>query len=232
MSDAQTGIGGAALRLSKNVLGIIALFIVLVSGFFGLIVVNSESFSPEERLLLISFVSIFAILVLGVFAWLAISRPGVFLDPKVFTDQRLWLLAIGIPYGKAGFDNRSPIAEAPQPASEPPMKNASGNSFWLGHDLMWTADVLLRHGPSKEILIGLDQARHHLEQVGLGRNKISTELSALSESIQTSDESSLTPEIRDQYASQLGSIIDRLGMMAERSQVNFSLPPHWGRTRS
>jgi len=33
---------------------------------------------------------------------------------------------------------------------------------------MWTADVLLRKGPSEHVLIGLAQARHHLVQAALG----------------------------------------------------------------
>jgi hypothetical protein len=107
---------------------------------------------------------------------------------------------------------------------------ATGNLFWLGHDLMWTADVLLRKGPSEQVLIGLAQARHNLVQVGLGETPIDHEIRGLRELIQQRVE--LSPSLRDEYASQLGSIIDRIGMTAETAQADFKVPPHWSRVRS
>jgi hypothetical protein len=80
------------------------------------------------------------------------------------------------------------------------------------------------------VLIGLAQARHHLVQVGLGETPIEREIRDLGELIQQSGE--LSPSLRDECASQLGSIIDRIGMTAEAAQDDFKVPPHWKRVRS
>jgi hypothetical protein len=59
------------------------------------------------------------------------------------------------------------------------MRNATGNLYWLGRDLMWIADTLLRQGPVEQIIIGLDQALHHLLQVGLRETPIARDLQAV-----------------------------------------------------
>jgi hypothetical protein len=70
----------------------------------------------------------------------------------------------------------------------PLITSATGNLYWLGHDIMWTADVLLRKSPSEHVLIGLAQARHHLVIVGLGETPIEYEIRGLGELIQQSGE--------------------------------------------
>ena len=60
----------AAKGLSRNPLGIIALFIVLVYGFASLVTAFASSFTANERLPLIWFMVLFPVLVLAVFAWL------------------------------------------------------------------------------------------------------------------------------------------------------------------
>jgi len=80
-----------AKELSRNPLGIIALFLVLVYGIAAF-VTSSNTLTDAERLPLIYFLVIFPILVLGVFAWL-VSRhsnklyaPGDFKDEKNYVD--------------------------------------------------------------------------------------------------------------------------------------------------
>lgn len=41
-----------------------------------------------------------------------------------------------------------------------------GNIYWLGSDIMWTYDALLRRAPGKYVLHGITQILHHLGQVG------------------------------------------------------------------
>lgn len=135
-------------------------------------------------------------------------------------------------YGKSRFDRRAPKSvDATQTASPGSLTaNATGNVFWLGHDLMWTADVLLRSGTAKDALIGFDQALHHLDAAGLGATPIGGELRRLRELVQ--ETRALEPSLRDAYAAQLGSIIDRIGAVAEKAQQPaFRVPPHWKRVR-
>jgi hypothetical protein len=232
MNDNQIGIVGAAKGLARNPLGIVALFIVLVYGFASLVTAFAGSFTSEERLPLIYFLVLFPVVVLAVFAWLVSKHSGKLFAPEDFKNEENFVRSAGIPYGQAGIDNQMPVQKTAAPSIGSLVTSATGNFYWLGHDLMWTADILLRKGPTKEVLVGLAQAQHHLVQIGLGGTPIDTELRALSELIQQSEELSLSPTVRDKYASQLGSIIDRIGMTAETSQGNFKRPPHWVRNRS
>lgn len=232
MSDSQTKIVDAAKGLAKNPLGIIALFIVLVHGFASLVTAFAGSFTPEERLPLIYFLVLFPIVVLAVFAWLVSKHSGKLFAPADFKNEENWVRSAGIPYGQAGIDTQTPAQKTSAPPVGSLNTRAIGSFYWLGHDLMWTADVLLRKGPPEEVLVGLAQARHHLVQVGLEGTPIDDELLALGKLIQESDDLSVSPSVRDKYASQLGSIIDRIGMTTEASQGDFKEPPHWKRIRS
>jgi hypothetical protein len=63
----------AAKGLSRNPLGIIALFIVLIYGFAALTLGTTSTLQPQERLPLVWFMVIFPVIVLFTFAWL-VSR--------------------------------------------------------------------------------------------------------------------------------------------------------------
>lgn len=66
--------GSTARKLSRNPLGIISLFIVLLYGIASLVLGSSSgSFEPPGRLILIGFLALFPFVVLGVFGWL-VSR--------------------------------------------------------------------------------------------------------------------------------------------------------------
>lgn len=62
--------GEAAKGLSKNPLGIIALFIVLVYGFASLVTAFGSGLTATERLPLVWFMVVFPVLVLIGFLWL------------------------------------------------------------------------------------------------------------------------------------------------------------------
>lgn len=79
---------GAAKSLSRNPLGIIALFIVLVYGFavllFGLSAEHLDSF---ERKVLVMFVVLFPVLVLGTFHNLVAKHHLKLYSPQDFKDE-------------------------------------------------------------------------------------------------------------------------------------------------
>jgi len=77
----------AAKGLSRNPLGIIALFIVLVYGFAALVTGLSDGLGPYERLPLIYFLVLFPVLVLGVFAWLVSNHANKLYGPGDFKDE-------------------------------------------------------------------------------------------------------------------------------------------------
>jgi CheY-like chemotaxis protein len=79
--------GTTAQSLSRNPLGIIALFIVLVYGLACIVLITSRSLSENERLPLIYFLIIFPLVVLGVFTYLVAFRSGQLFAPSDFRNE-------------------------------------------------------------------------------------------------------------------------------------------------
>ncbi len=224
-------ISKTAVKLSNGPLGIVALFIVLIYSVAGLVVGISNDIGDFNRTMLVGFLALFPFAVLGVFGWLVayfhenLYPPDAFRDDTTFVDI--------LKYGRPSFDIGTRRGDQPKEAEirlENLNKSATGSLYWLGHDLMWTADVLLRQGPLGEVLIGLEQAQFHLGQIGLGNSQVARELDQVKETVNSS--SGLSAALRDAYANQLGSIIDRIGITAEQAQQpEFQKPPHWNRVR-
>ncbi len=63
--------------------------------------------------------------------------------------------------GKGGAKYAPPIA-SPQPPADTP-NNIQYEAYWLGHDLMWTQDRLMRNAPSQDIMRGLNTSIQHLQ---------------------------------------------------------------------
>lgn len=83
--------GTTAKSLSRNPLGIIALFIVLVYGLACLVVITGGSLSPSERLPIIYFLILFPFVVLGVFTYLVAFRAGQLFAPSDFRKEDTYL---------------------------------------------------------------------------------------------------------------------------------------------
>lgn len=218
-----------AVKLSQGPLGIIALFIVLIHGFASLVLGFSQNLGPEHRSILVWFLVLFPALVFGVFAWLVSTRHQKLYPPTAFRNEDIFR---DLAYGRASFDQQVPRLSHPESLAFTGgalNRDATGNLYWLGHDLMWTADTLLRQGPTEHVLIGLDQAMHHLAQVGLKETAIGRDLQDLRGHVQFAK--SLPASTRDEVANMIGSIIDRIGVMLETAQGDFLVPPHWNRVR-
>ena len=87
MANEIKSFGETAKALSRNPLGIIALFLVLVYGLASLVTAFSGAFTASERLPLIYFMVIFPVLVLVVFAWLVSKHSGKLYAPSDFEDE-------------------------------------------------------------------------------------------------------------------------------------------------
>jgi len=79
--------GDTATALSRNPLGIIALFIVLIYGFASIVVGASGNLKDEERYLIVIFMTIFPVIVLGVFSWLVACHHEKLYAPKDFSSD-------------------------------------------------------------------------------------------------------------------------------------------------
>jgi hypothetical protein len=82
--------GTTAKSLSRNPLGIIALFIVLVYGLACIVIIGS-SMTPPERMPIIYFLIIFPFVVLGVFTYLVSFRAGQLFAPADFKNEETYL---------------------------------------------------------------------------------------------------------------------------------------------
>ena len=80
--------GEVAGKLSRNPLGIIALFIVLVYGIAALVLSTAiNNLQPSERMPLIWFLVLFPVLVLFAFLWLVTKFPRTLYSPKDFQTE-------------------------------------------------------------------------------------------------------------------------------------------------
>ncbi|WP_437950854.1 hypothetical protein WME98_08670 [Sorangium sp. So ce296] len=115
MGDQTMKFGDTAKSLSRNPLGIIALFIVMVYGFASLVTAFAGSFTPAERLPLIYFMILFPILVLGVFAWLVSRHSGKLFAPSDFKNEENYIkmqMAVVASLTAASAKRDTPASEA------------------------------------------------------------------------------------------------------------------------
>jgi hypothetical protein len=86
-----------ARRLSRNPLGIIALFIVLVYGIAALVFgLSSQHLEAAHKTLLIWFLIIFPVIVLSVFAWLVSKHHTKLYSPSDFREDQAFLQILNI----------------------------------------------------------------------------------------------------------------------------------------
>lgn len=81
-----SGFARSAAGLSRNPLGTISLFVVLVYGFAALVSVGG-SFSSDERIIIFYFITLFPIIVILTFAWLVAYHSKDLYGPGDFADQ-------------------------------------------------------------------------------------------------------------------------------------------------
>jgi CheY-like chemotaxis protein len=100
--------GSVAIGLSRNPLGIIALFIVLVYGFAALTLTFAGSLKDGERLVLVSFLAVFPVLVLGVFTWLVIGHSRKLFGPADFRNEENFVRVISAAVSLTAAQAKSP----------------------------------------------------------------------------------------------------------------------------
>jgi CheY-like chemotaxis protein len=79
--------GKTAKSLSRNPLGIIALFIVLIYGVAGLVTAFSTSLTAPEKVPLLWFLVIFPVIVLVDFTWLVCNHSNKLYSPSDFRNE-------------------------------------------------------------------------------------------------------------------------------------------------
>jgi hypothetical protein len=131
-----------------------------------------------------------------------------------------------VSFGKATIDKlqerRAPVAMLTANLGD---WTRIGNIYWLGHDIMWTIDVILRNAPGSTITHGLRQSIHHLNQLGLSDSSPGIQLKRLYENARQMLESEWTSELRNQYSVDLRRTSDQIGALAESQQQSFRADP-------
>jgi CheY-like chemotaxis protein len=94
VADPLKSFGDTARGLSRNPLGIIALFIVLVYGMAAVVTALPSSTTPGEKLPLIYFLVLFPVLVLGVFTWLVICYPTNLFGPGDYQREETYVESV------------------------------------------------------------------------------------------------------------------------------------------
>jgi hypothetical protein len=103
--------------------------------------------------------------------------------------------------------------------------NKSGTLYWLGHDLMWTIDVLLRGGQREDIIHGLKQSLHHVRSLGFKGTIIEDRLKELKIEAENSLPKDWTDLKRSDYAIRLTIIKRHIGVIAEANQQDYEPKP-------
>jgi hypothetical protein len=94
MSDQKESFGRTAEKLSRNPLGIIALFIVLAHAFASMILAFSNRLQNGQQWPLIIFVVLFPLIVLSIFTYLVIKHHIKLYAPADFRSDESFLKSI------------------------------------------------------------------------------------------------------------------------------------------
>lgn len=116
--------GDTAKGLSKNPLGIIALFIVLVYGFASLVVGASSLLQADERFPIIWFLVLFPCIVLGIFAWLVSQHHEKLYAPSDYKNESNFLESLNPSLKYLSFAN--PDGEKADGLKKPILTNSKG----------------------------------------------------------------------------------------------------------
>jgi hypothetical protein len=101
----------------------------------------------------------------------------------------------------------------------------SGNLYWLGHDLMWIRDALLRGGNKAALMYGLAQANHHIRALGLEDSNGGKMLVQITQKVESSLDSDLNHQFRASLDLDLANLIKRIGVLTEENQTDFDPGP-------
>jgi hypothetical protein len=93
--------------------------------------------------------------------------------------------------------------------------------FWVGHDLMWTIDAVLRGAFGEPISRGLKRVLAHVQQLGLAGTDMEERLERALEDAENAREMDWTTLQRNILARDLTRVIEAIGSMAEERQPDF-----------
>src|SRR5439155_6048604 len=83
----------------------------------------------------------------------------------------------------------------------------SANLFWLGSDLEWTSQTVLREAPRDKILHGLRQCQHHSAELGLTDTGPGRELNALKSEVTNTSDANINRKWRIDFSEKVYAVV-------------------------
>jgi hypothetical protein len=105
--------------------------------------------------------------------------------------------------------------------SSGPQWSRVGNVFWLGGDLIATAQTSLRGAPKGSIRHALAQAHHHISELGLAESDPAREISLLQTELASLPETSLDRAWRDSFAGKIYRITGKMDVLLREQQPGY-----------
>lgn len=126
-------------------------------------------------------------------------------------------------YGKVDLDKRGQkiIDSSPATTITDIKWDKPANIFWIGHDLIWTIDVILRGAPRETIVHGLKQSLFHLRKIGFAGTSIEARLSRLHENAEKSLQTDWTDDKRAMYANEVANVAGFIGSLVNNFQPDY-----------
>jgi hypothetical protein len=125
------------------------------------------------------------------------------------------------------LDEKSANTEATKQLARPsgPQWQNVGNVFWLGGDLIATAQTTLRGAPKESIRKALAQACHHISELGLAGSAPATELSLLQTELASLPETSLGRDWRITFSARIYDVTRMMDDLLRKQQPGYRPNP-------
>ena len=99
------------------------------------------------------------------------------------------------------------------------------NIYWVGYDIMFTMDALLRNGSKKHIIYGLTQVLHHVKELDFSDEEPEIFAEQILAKVKASLESELDVTTRRNIAGDVATLRDQIGVLFEIKQESFRASP-------
>jgi len=170
----------------------------------------------------------YSIELLRTLAWLAVvvvllavffRKPLARLVERIafFSSPFISFRAFGQAVCEEREENHPPVASSPSQ----PFEDRPWNTFWLGHDMMWTVDVLLREAPKKHIQHGLRCCLRNLRAVGLGDSVQYNSIRQYLDEVTSMAERDLDRDTRLSFAQRTSNVLLEVGQKAKEHQTRI-----------
>jgi len=136
---------------------------------------------------------------------------------------------VGIKFGEGPDDDRDePQQPIPPPKPLTPSTvhwQKSASLFWLGNDLEWTSQTVLRGAPKDRILHGLKQCEHHSSALGFADTGPGRELRVLKSEVTNASEEDLNRKWRIDFSEKIYAVVRGFDGLVREHQPDFSPGP-------